>query len=100
MELGYAKNSEDSPKEPYIPILTRGTTVEDPIYGELLRDEANRRIKYREFVKGMMRTKEAMRGEMGRQVIYGSEVFAGKLKKAYEMEEMIKPKGRPKKEPK
>lgn len=28
------------------------------------------------------------------------EVFAGKLKKAYEMEEMIKPIGRPKKEAK
>ena len=48
----------------------------------------------------MMRSKEVMRGEMERRVIYGSEVFAGKLKKAYEMEEMIKPKGRPKKEPK
>ena len=48
----------------------------------------------------MMRSKEAMRGEMGRRVIYGSEVFVGKLKKAYKMEEMIKPIGRPKKEPK
>jgi len=32
--------------------------------------------------------------------IRGSEVFAGKLKKAYEMEEMIKPIGRSKKEAK
>jgi len=47
----------------------------------------------------MMRSKEAMRGEMERRVIYGSEVFAEKLKKAYKMEEMIKPTGRPKKEP-
>jgi putative transposase len=73
---------------------------EDPIYWELSNDEPNRRRKYREFVKGMLRSKEAMRGEMERRVIYGSEVFAGKLKKAYEMEEMIKPIGRPKKEPK
>jgi hypothetical protein len=48
----------------------------------------------------MLRSKEAMRGEMERRVIYGSEVFAGELKKAYKMEEMIKPTGRPKKEPK
>jgi hypothetical protein len=41
-----------------------------------------------------------MRGEMERRVIYSREVFAGKLKRAYEMEEMIKPIGRPKKEPK
>jgi hypothetical protein len=37
---------------------------------------------------------------MERRVIYGSEVFAGKLGKAYKMEEMIKPTRRPKKEPK
>ena len=37
---------------------------------------------------------------MERRVIYGSEVFAGKLKKAYQMEERVKPSGRPKKEPK
>ena len=48
----------------------------------------------------MMRSKEAMRGEMERRVIYGSEVFAGKLRKAYKKEEMIRPTGRPKKKPK
>ena len=74
--------------------------MEDPIYGELSRDERNRRRKYKEFVKGMMRTKEAMRGEKERRVIYGSEVFAGKLRKAYKKEEMIRPTGRPKKKPK
>jgi len=72
---------------------------EDPICWELSKDEPDRRRKYREFVKGMLRSKEAMRGEMERRVIYGSEVFVGKLKKVYEMEEMIKPIGRPKKEP-
>ena len=36
---------------------------------------------------------------MERRVIYGSEVFAGKLKKANKMEEMIKRTGRPKKNP-
>jgi hypothetical protein len=41
-----------------------------------------------------------MRGGRERRLIYGSEVFAGKLKKAFEMEEMIKPKGRLKKGPK
>jgi len=46
------------------------------------------------------RSKDVIRGEMGGRVIYCSEVFAGKLKKAYEMEEMIKPIARLKKEPK
>jgi putative transposase len=71
---------------------------EHPIYRELSKDEPNRRKRYREFVKGMLRSKDGMRGEMERRAIYGSEVFAGKLKKAYEIEEMIKPIGRPKKE--
>ena len=73
---------------------------EGPICGELCRDERNWGRKYREFVKGMMRFKEAMRGGMERRGIYGNEVFAGKLKEAYKIEEMIKPTGRPKKEPK
>jgi putative transposase len=66
------------------------------IYRELSRDEPNRRKRYREFVRGMLRSKGAMRGEMERRAIYGSEVFVGELKKAYELEEMIKPIGRPK----
>jgi len=70
------------------------------IYRELSRGESNRRKRYREFVRGMLRSKGGMRGEMERRVIYGSEGFVGKLKKAYELEEMIKPIGRPKAEPK
>jgi putative transposase len=52
-----------------------------PIYRELSEDEPNRRKRYREFVKGMLRSKDAMRGEMERRAIYGSEVFSGKLRK-------------------
>jgi hypothetical protein len=74
--------------------------VEDPIYEELSRDERNRGREYRGFVKRMVRSKEAMTGEIERRAIYGSELFAGKLKKAYKMEEMIKPTGRLKKKPK
>jgi hypothetical protein len=35
--------------------------------------------------------------EMDGRVIYGGEAFAGELKKKYEIDEVIKPKGRPKK---
>ena len=69
------------------------------IYRELSNDEPNRRKKYREFVRGMLRTKDGMRGEMERRAIYGSEAFAHKLEKAYKMEEIIKPIGRSKKKP-
>ena len=33
------------------------------------------------------------------RAIYGSEVFVGKFRKAYELEKIIKPIGRPKTEP-
>jgi hypothetical protein len=43
---------------------------------------------------------DAMNGGMERRAIYGIELFVGKLKRAYVMEEKIKPIGRPKKEQK
>jgi len=70
---------------------------EHSIYWGLSKEEGGRRERYREFVKGVLRSKDGMRGEMERRVIYGSKVFLGKLKKAYEMEEMIRPIGRPRK---
>ena len=45
----------------------------------------------------MLRTKGAMRGEMDRRTIYGSRMFVGQLRKDYEIEEMVRPVGRPKK---
>ena len=67
-----------APRDSIFPFLPVETTVEDPFVGSYA----------------------GMRGEMERRGIYGNEVFAGKLKKAYKKEEMIKPTGRPKKEPK
>jgi putative transposase len=71
---------------------------EHPIYNELSKNETGRRQKYREFVKGMLKEKKAMKGEMDRRVIYGSEEFTERTKGKYEIEEVIKPKGRPKKD--
>jgi hypothetical protein len=73
---------------------------EHPIYQELSRDGLERRKRYRGFVKGMLGKKDAMRGEMDRRAIYGGEIFVGKLRKKYEVEEVIKPIGRPKKKDK
>ena len=70
---------------------------EHPIYRELSKDETERRKRYREFVKGMVKDKNAMKGEMDRRVVYGSKDFIEEIAKEYEIEEIIKPKGRPKK---
>ena len=69
---------------------------EHPIYRELSRNEAEQRERYREFVKGMIRDKKAMKGEMDQRVIYGGKDFIEEVKGKYGMEEIIKSEGRPK----
>jgi len=48
----------------------------------------------------MLRTKDAMKREMNRRTTDGGERFVGSLRKNYEIEGMIRPIGRPKKEDK
>ncbi|MBM4140513.1 MAG: transposase [Nitrospira sp.] len=71
---------------------------EHPIYKELSKDDGERRKKYREFVRGMIKEKNAMKGEMNRRIVYGSEDFVRKLEKEYKVMATIKPQGRPRKE--
>jgi len=51
---------------------------------------------YFTFSPEMLRTKEAMKGEMDRRTIYGSGMFVDHLRKDYEIEEMARSVGRPK----
>ncbi len=69
-----------------------------PIYNNLSANETERRKKYREYIRGMLREKDAMKGEMDRRIMYGSEDFTSELMKKYKVEAKIKPKGRPKKD--
>ena len=71
---------------------------EHQIYTNLSTDERERRKRYREFVRGMMKEKKAMKGEMERRVIYGSDNFMRKLMREYNVEGVVKPKGRPKRD--
>lgn len=71
---------------------------EHQMYQGLSGNENERRKRYREFVKGMLEEKKAMKGEMDRRVIYGSGEFIKGIAKAYEVEAVIRPKGRPKKD--
>jgi len=52
---------------------------------------------YFTFSPEMLCIKDAMRGEMDRRAIYGSGMFVGHLRKNYEIEEIVRPVGRPKK---
>ncbi|MBI4710368.1 MAG: transposase [Nitrospirae bacterium] len=69
-----------------------------PIYKGLSKNESERRMQYREFIRGMVKEKNMMKGEMNRRVIYGSEDFTDKVTKEYNVNAMVKPKGRPKKD--
>jgi len=45
----------------------------------------------------MVKEKNMMKGEMNRRVIYGSEDFEDKVTKEYNVDAIVKLKGRPKK---
>lgn len=70
---------------------------EHPIYKRLSNTERDRRRKYREFVKGMVKENDAMKGEMNRRMIYGSSDLIEVMEKKYSIDELIKQKGRPRK---
>ena len=71
---------------------------EHPIYEELSADETVRRKRYREFLKGAIKARKAMKREIDGRMIYGNRDFADVTKRRYELEALVKPKGRPKKD--
>jgi putative transposase len=70
---------------------------EHSIYEKLSEDKTERRRKYREFVRGMLKGKNAMKGEMERKTAYGDENFIKKLSREYGVAGVIRSKGRPRK---
>src|SRR4030066_1008452 len=69
---------------------------EHPVYLQLSEDEVERKRKYREFVRGMNKEKEAMKGEMDRRIVYGSESFVQEMSAVYKISEKIRQMGRQK----
>jgi len=73
----------------------RDTLVnQHPVYFQLSGEEVGQRKKYREFVKGMLKEKEAMKGEMDKRLLYGGEDFVKDMVTAYNISEKIKKMGR------
>lgn len=71
---------------------------EHSIYKGLSKGEGERKKKYREFVRGMIKDKNAMKGEMNRRIVYGSEDLVKKVENEYKVGAVIRLQGRPKKE--
>ena len=67
---------------------------EHPIYLQLSEKEGERRKKYRAFVRGMLKEKEAMKGEMNRRIVYGGADFVKDMTASYNISEKLKPMGR------
>jgi hypothetical protein len=59
---------------------------------------STRRKKYREFIKGMLRERDALKWEMNKRIVYGSEDFIEKVTKEYKVGAVINQIGRPRKE--
>jgi putative transposase len=70
---------------------------EHPIYHQFADDIIERRKKYREFVKGMLREKEAMKGKMDRKRVFGSAEFISLVKERFNLASVVRPIGRPRK---
>jgi putative transposase len=68
---------------------------QNPIYLALSRYKKKRMAKYREFVRSMLKERTGQKGEMERRRIYGSPSFVSKVSKAYNIDEMIRKRGRP-----
>ena len=67
---------------------------EHPVYLQLSDEEGARRKEYRDFIRGMLREKEAMKGEMDKRIVYGGEDFVKDMTTTYNISEKIKPMGR------
>jgi len=73
---------------------------EHPIYQELSTEEKERRKAYREFVKGMLLSRDSMQGEMVGRIIYGNEIFLERIKALLGVEGRVRARGRPKRQEK
>jgi putative transposase len=69
-----------------------------PAYQNFGRNPGERQQKYRQFVKGLVKEKKAMKGEMDRRLVYGSTDFIGSLTKKHVIAGEVRAIGRPKKE--
>jgi putative transposase len=67
---------------------------EHPVYLQLSEDEGERRRKYREFVRGRLKEKVAMKGEMDKRLLYGNEDFVKGVTATYTISEKIRQMGR------
>jgi len=69
-----------------------------PVYQGLGRNAGERQQKYRHFVKGMLKEKKAMKGEMDRRLVYGDSEFIGILTKKHTIAGQLRSIGRPRKQ--
>lgn len=85
----------------YPPFLYgRGDRITDEhlIYTSLSDKRVERRSRYRDFVRGVIKEKKAMKGELDRRVVYSRENFIKIVSTEYKVEAVIKPQGRPTRE--
>ena len=101
VRAGMVKNPKDYPWSSYKANAygKKDDLIDRSVIYDKLSTSGAARKEYRIFVRQMLQKHESMRGEMDRRVIYGGDKFVQKMKKQYNLDEVTRKQGRPRKEP-
>jgi putative transposase len=100
VRAGMVKDPKDYPWSSYTANAYGGKDdlLDQHIIFDKLSTEETVRKEYRTFVEQMLKKNESMRGEMNRRAIYGGSDFTQRVNRRYDVDAVIKKRGRPKKE--
>ena len=99
IRAGMVRNPQDYPWSSYGCYASGKGKLEvelQPGYQGLGHTEEKRQKAYREFVGGMLKKKNALKGEMDRRLLYGSSEFVARVGKKHHVSGRVRPVGRPK----
>ncbi len=100
VRAGMVKDPKDYPWSSYTANAYGGKDdlLDQHIIFDKLSTKETVRKEYRTFVEQMLKKNESMRGEMNRRAIYGGSDFTQRVNRRYDVDAVIKKRGRPKKE--
>lgn len=100
VRAGMVKDPKDYPWSSYAANAYGGKDdlLDQHIIFDKLSTEETVRKEYRTFVEQMLKKNESMQGEMNGRAVYGGSDFTQRVNRRYDVDAVIKKRGRPKKE--
>ncbi len=100
VRAGMVKDPKDYPWSSYTANAYGGKDdlLDQHIIFDKLSTEETVRKEYRTFVEQMLKKNESMQGEMNGRAVYGGSDFTQRVNRRYDVDAVIKKRGRPKKE--